>query len=80
MVVKEKLCGELTVKEIMKKHGIKNRSQIETWMRWYRANEIYPFNQPIGKQFLPQYQIQSVMRALGMQAKTEIQKINTKMA
>lgn len=28
------------VKEIMEKYGIKNKSQIETWMRWYRANEI----------------------------------------
>ena len=28
VVVKEKLCGELTIKEIMN-HGIKNRSQIE---------------------------------------------------
>ena len=49
-VVKEKLCGELTIKEIIKKHGIKNRSQIEAWMRWYRANEIYLFDQPIAKQ------------------------------
>ncbi|MDV6379488.1 IS3 family transposase [Sporosarcina sp. GW1-11] len=50
-VVKDKLSGELTTKEIMEKHGIKNKSQIETWMRWYRANEIYRFDQPIGKQY-----------------------------
>lgn len=50
-VVKDKLSGEMTNKEIMEKHGIKNRSQIETWMRWYRANEIYRFDQPIGKQY-----------------------------
>jgi len=50
-VVKDKLSGELTTKEIMDKHGIKNKSQIETWMRWYRANEIYRFDQPIGKQY-----------------------------
>ena len=31
VVVKEKLCGELTIKEIMN-HGIKNRSQIEAWV------------------------------------------------
>lgn len=50
-VVKDKLSGELTTKEIMEKHGIKNRSQIETWMRWYRSNELYRFDQPIGKQY-----------------------------
>ncbi|WP_155961339.1 IS3 family transposase [Sporosarcina sp. P33] len=50
-VVKDKLSGELTTKEIMEKHGVKNKSQIETWMRWYRANEIYRFDQPIGKQY-----------------------------
>ena len=39
-VVKDKLSGELSTKEIMEKHGIKNKSQVETWMRWYRSNEI----------------------------------------
>lgn len=24
----------------MEKYGIKNKSQIETWLRWYRANEF----------------------------------------
>lgn len=43
--------GRLTTKEIMKKDGIKNKSQIETWMRWYRTNEIHRFDQPIGKQY-----------------------------
>ncbi|MFJ8064157.1 hypothetical protein ACIQYS_05970 [Psychrobacillus sp. NPDC096426] len=32
-VVKEKMIGQLTMKEIMEKYGIKNKSQIETWMR-----------------------------------------------
>jgi transposase len=50
-VVKDKLSGELTNKEIMEKYGIKNDSQIKTWMKWYRANEIYRFDQPIGKQY-----------------------------
>ncbi len=50
-VVKEKLSGELTTKEIMEKYGIKNKSQVETWMRWYRSNELYRFDQPIGKQY-----------------------------
>ncbi|QFG00120.1 IS3 family transposase [Psychrobacillus glaciei] len=50
-VVKEKMSGKLTTKEIMEKYGIKNKSQVETWMRWYRANEIHRFDQPIGKQY-----------------------------
>jgi len=50
-VVKEKLSGELTTKQIMEKYGIKNKSQVETWMRWYRSNELYRFDQPIGKQY-----------------------------
>ncbi len=51
LVVKEKLSGTSTTKEIMEKYDIKNRSQISTWMRWYRNNEIYRFDQPIGKQY-----------------------------
>lgn len=50
-VVKDKMNGQMTNEEIMKKHGIKNKSQIKTWMKWYRANEIHRFDQPIGKQY-----------------------------
>lgn len=50
-VVKDKMSGQLTTKEIMEKYEIKNKSQIETWMRWYRSNEIHRFDQPIGKQY-----------------------------
>ena len=35
----------------MEKNGIKNKSQIETCMRWYRSNEIHRFDQPIGKHY-----------------------------
>lgn len=50
-VVKEKLTGTLTTREIMERYGIKNKSQVETWIRWYKNNEIYRFDQPIGKQY-----------------------------
>lgn len=50
-VVKDKMSGELTNKEIMDKYGIKNVSQIKTWMKWYRENQIHRFDQPIGKQY-----------------------------
>ncbi|WP_421017784.1 helix-turn-helix domain-containing protein [Exiguobacterium sp. A1_3_1] len=39
-VVKDKLSGKLTTKEIMEKYGIKNESQIKTWMKWYALTNI----------------------------------------
>lgn len=50
-VVKEKLSGKLTNREIMEEYGIKNISQIKTWMKWYRDNQVHRYNQPIGKQY-----------------------------
>ena len=49
-VVRDKLEGKLTTREIMDKYNIKNKSQIQTWIRWYKQGEIYRFDQPIGKQ------------------------------
>lgn len=50
-VIKDKLAGKLTTKEILEKYNIKHRSQINTWMRWYKNNELYRFDQPVGKQY-----------------------------
>ncbi|WP_018931991.1 helix-turn-helix domain-containing protein, partial [Gracilibacillus lacisalsi] len=50
-VIRLKLSGELTNKEIMEKFGIKNKTQIKTWMRWYRNGEEHRLAQPIGKQY-----------------------------
>lgn len=50
-VVKDKLSGQYSNQQIMEKYGIKNVSQIKTWMRWYRNNEMHRFDQPIGKQY-----------------------------
>ncbi|KAA0761775.1 IS3 family transposase [Bacillus sp. SH5-2] len=36
---------------IMEKLGIKNVSHIKTWMKWYRTNQTYRFQQPVGKQY-----------------------------
>lgn len=69
-VVKDKLSGELTTKEIMEKYNIKNKTQIETWLRWYRNGEIYRFDQPIGKQYSYGH---------GPEFKTEEDKRNTKL-
>ncbi|MDN4071872.1 transposase [Fictibacillus terranigra] len=50
-VVKDKLSGQFTTKEIMEKYGVKNSTQIKTWMKWYRENELHRVDQPIGKQY-----------------------------
>jgi transposase-like protein len=49
--VKDKMSGQFTNQEIMEKYGIKNVSQIKTWMKWYRENQVHRFDQPIGKQY-----------------------------
>jgi len=36
---------------IMETLGIKNDSQIYTWMRWYENDELHRFHQPVGKQY-----------------------------
>ncbi len=50
-VIRLKLSGEWTNREIMKRFGIKSKSQIKTWMRWYRNGENHRLAQPIGKQY-----------------------------
>lgn len=50
-VIQAKLEGKMTTKQIMEKYDIKNKSQVETWMRWYKNGETYRFEQPIGKQY-----------------------------
>ena len=50
VAIKMKLEGKST-KEIMEKLSIKNRTQIQTWWRWYLNNEEHRFLQPVGKQY-----------------------------
>ena len=56
-VVKAYLNGEGGYKFISKKYNIsnklhvKNKSQIMTWLRWYKNGETHRFNQPVGKQY-----------------------------
>ena len=38
-------------KVIMETLGIKNDSQIYTWMRWHKNEELYRVHQPVGKQY-----------------------------
>lgn len=41
----------IPVKKIMEELGIKNKTQIETWWRWYRNGENHRLAQPVGKQY-----------------------------
>ena len=38
-------------KVIMETLGIKNVSQVKTWWRWYRNDELHRFHQPVGEQY-----------------------------
>ena len=38
-------------KVIMETLGIKNVSQVKSWWRWYRKDELHRFYQPVGKQY-----------------------------
>ncbi|MYL35507.1 helix-turn-helix domain-containing protein [Pontibacillus yanchengensis] len=50
-VIRLKLEGELTNKEIMRKFGIKNKSQIKSWMRCFYNGVEHRLAQPLGKQY-----------------------------
>lgn len=48
--VKMRLAG-VPVKEVLEELNIRNKTQIKTWTKWYKAGELYRFNQPVGKQY-----------------------------
>lgn len=50
-VIRLKLTGEYSNQELMSQFGIKNRTQIKTWMKWFRDGEEQRLAQPIGKQY-----------------------------
>lgn len=39
------------MKEIMQELNIKNKTQVQTWVRWYKAGDTHRFEQPVGKQY-----------------------------
>ncbi|USK35884.1 helix-turn-helix domain-containing protein [Bacillus sp. F19] len=41
----------LTYKIIQEKLNIKNKRQIQNWMKWYENGETYRFSQGVGKQY-----------------------------
>ena len=38
-------------KQVLIELNIRNKTQIETWMRWYKNGETHRFDQPVGKQY-----------------------------
>lgn len=35
----------------MEQLGIRNKTQLKTWMSWYRKGEVHRLEQPVGKQY-----------------------------
>lgn len=41
----------IPVKQVMYELNIRNKTQLETWMRWYREGQLHRLEQPVGKQY-----------------------------
>lgn len=48
--VEMRLAG-VPMKEIMQKLNIKNKTQVQTWVRWHKTGDTHRFEQPVGKQY-----------------------------
>lgn len=48
--VEMRLAG-VPMKEIMQELNIKNKTQVQTWVRWYKTGDTHRFEQPVGKQY-----------------------------
>lgn len=48
--VEMKLSG-IPTKQILEELNIRNKTQVETWIRWYKNGELERFKQPVGKQY-----------------------------
>jgi transposase-like protein len=48
--IEMRLSG-VSVRVVMDELGIRNRSQLKTWLRWYRNGEMHRLEQPVGKQY-----------------------------
>lgn len=42
---------DASTKEILDQLNIRNKTQVQTWMRWYRNGELHRLEQPVGKQY-----------------------------
>ncbi len=48
--VEMRLAG-VPMKEIMQGLNIKNKTQVQTWVRWHKTGDTHRFEQPVGKQY-----------------------------
>lgn len=48
--IEMRLAG-VPVKDVMEQLTIRNKTQVKTWMRWYRNGEVHGLEQPVGKQY-----------------------------
>lgn len=48
--IEMRLAG-VPVKEVMEQLNIRNKTQLKTWMRWYRNGELHRLEQHVGKQY-----------------------------
>jgi transposase-like protein len=55
--------ADVTKREVMEELSIRNKSQVETWLHWYRADELHRLEQSVGKQYCygkgPQYELET---------------------
>ncbi|SFR07994.1 hypothetical protein SAMN04488603_102441 [Paenibacillus sp. cl130] len=47
----EMRLARVPVREVMEQLRIRNKTQLKTWMRWYRKGEVHRLEQPVGKQY-----------------------------
>jgi transposase-like protein len=48
--IEMRLAG-IPVKQVLIELNIRHKTQVETWMRWYKNGELHRFEQPVGKQY-----------------------------
>jgi len=75
--IKMKLVGGPN-EVIMAKLGIKNKTQIETWVRWYQKGEAHRLQQPIGKQYSFGHGPEKTSKLEQVMAENEILKVQLK--
>ncbi|GLJ03081.1 transposase [Bacillus sp. YKCMOAS1] len=41
----------VSMKEVMQGLNMKNKTQVQTWVRWHKAGDTHRFEQSVGKQY-----------------------------
>ncbi|MFJ7162923.1 IS3 family transposase, partial [Bacillus safensis] len=49
--VKQKAVDMRLAGVSMQELNIKNKTQVQTWVRWHKAGDTHRFEQPVGKQY-----------------------------